>query len=80
MNNSNGDYADAPEVSVTAGEFGSVNSFLNFSEFFPPTDDPDLVQYFIQRGYTADVNIRAAPYDWRLGASKINIIILSNFN
>jgi hypothetical protein len=29
------------------------------------------VDYFVQRGYTRDVNIRAAPYDYRLGTSKL---------
>ena len=70
LNYSDGVYSDAQGVNVTAGPFGSVYSLLNFSEFFPPPSNPDFVEYFVHRGYVADVNIRAAPYDWRLGAGK----------
>ena len=70
MNYTDGQYFDAPGVSVTTGVFGSVYSLLNLSELLIASDEPELVEYFVQRGYTADVSIRAAPYDWRLGASK----------
>ena len=59
-------------MQVLTPDFGSVTSLANFSDIVPSNDDPDIVQYFLQRGYTSDVNIRAAPYDWRLGAGELN--------
>lgn len=58
-------HSDAQGVTVTVAEFGSVSSveFLHTVPYFY-----DFVEYFVGRGYTRDVNIRAAPYDWRLGA------------
>ena len=48
-----------------------MSSLVNFDEsFLPAAEDPDIVEYFVQRGYKADVNIRAAPYDWRLAAGE----------
>ena len=29
-----------------------------------------LVDYFVKLGYTRGVDLRAAPYDWRLGPGK----------
>ena len=57
-------------MNVTAANFGSTSSVETLD-----LEDTDLyffefVDYFAQRGYTRDVNIRAAPYDYRLGASK----------
>ena len=56
-------YSDAPGVTITAADFGSTSSveILGPSRYFN-----SFVEYFVQRGYTRDVNIRAAPYDWRL--------------
>ena len=57
LDDANG-YSDAQDVSVSAADFGSTSSVEpSFSGF---------VDYFVQRGYTQDKNIRAAPYDWRL--------------
>ena len=62
-------YSDPPGVTVTVPDFGSISSieFVGPYPFYYP-----LVEYLVQRGYTRDVNIRAAPYDWRLnpGMSK----------
>ena len=56
-------YSDAPGVSISVADFGSTDSVEpTFSGF---------VDYFVQRGYTWDVNIRAAPYDWRLATGII---------
>lgn len=70
MNYSDNQYFDAPDVTVSTENFGSVLSFANFSELFVSSGDPNtlMINYFIERGYTMDVNLRAAPYDWRLGA------------
>ena len=70
LNYTDGQYFDAPGVRVTTGVFGSIDSLVNFSDIVPASDDPDLIEYFVQRGYTADISIRAAPYDWRLDASR----------
>ena len=64
-------------MTVTAANFGSTSSveILDLEDsdqyFF------QFVDYFAQRGYTRDVNIRAAPYDYRLGASKLPRIMVS---
>ena len=56
-------YLDALDVSITTGNFGNISSLANFSDI-----NGGLINYFVDRGYTVDVNLRAAPYDWRLGA------------
>ena len=67
------DYLDATDVTITAANFGSTSSveFLDLNRqapvFYP------FVQYFVQRGYTRDVNIRAAPYDYRLSTGMITV-------
>ena len=50
-------------MTVTVPDFGSISSieFVGPYPFYYP-----LVEYLVQRGYTRDVNIRGAPYDWRL--------------
>ena len=61
-------------MTISTENFGSILSVADFSAIFE-IDDPTtaMVEYFVNRGYTVDVNLRAAPYDWRLGAG---IIIL----
>ena len=55
-------------MTVTVPGFGKTSSveFVGPYPFFY-----DLVEYLVQRGYTRDVNIRAAPYDWRLNLGTI---------
>ena len=62
-------YSDPPGVRVTVPDFGSISSieFVGPYPFYYP-----LVEYLVQRGYTRDVNIRAAPYDWRLNPGMSN--------
>ena len=62
-------YSDAPGVTITAADFGSTSS-VEFLGTFPYLNS--FVEYFVQRGYTRDVNIRAAPYDWRLAPGTAN--------
>ena len=58
-------YSDAQGVSISAADFGSTSSVEpSFGVF---------VDYFLQRGYTQDINIRAAPYDWRLATGIITL-------
>ena len=64
-------------MNVTAPNFGSTSSVETLD-----LNDTDLyffefVEYFAQRGYTRDVNIRAAPYDYRLGSSKLKFVIFT---
>ena len=60
------EYSDAMDVIITVANFANTSSveFLDLG-----TSEPQffgLVEYFVQRGYSRDVNIRAAPYDYRL--------------
>ena len=76
LNYSTDGYRDAEGVNVTAANFGSTSSVETLD-----LEDTDryffqFVDYFAQRGYTRDVNIRAAPFDNRLGASKPNALNL----
>ena len=69
-----GQVLDAQDVTVTTGEFGSLSSLADLSDFiadFPPSDNPSILEYFTTRGYILDQNIRAASYDWRLGAGML---------
>ena len=59
----NDQYSDAPNVSVTTGNFGNFSSLANLGGI-----NSGLINYFVDRGYTVDVNLRVAPHDWRLGA------------
>ena len=57
---------------VFTPNFGSLDSLADFSDLFPDTTEEDTTRYLVERGYTLDVNVRAAPYDWRLGAGEVN--------
>ena len=52
-------YSNSYGVSITVPGFGSFSPFIEFyfSEF---------LDYFEDRGYTRNDDIRSAPYDWRL--------------
>ena len=73
----NGHYADATNVTISTAEFGNVLSLIDISELFPPEqlqNTSDLGEYLVERGYVVNRNIRAASYDWRLGAGIINVL------
>ena len=70
LNYNNGSYDDPPNVRVFTPNFGSLDSLANFSDLFPDNTDQEINGYFLERGYIRDVNIRTAPYDWRLGAGE----------
>ena len=59
-------YSDAKDVSITADEFGNTSSveILDLRGIFPYFYS--FVKFFEDRGYIKNINIRAAPYDWRL--------------
>ena len=68
-----GQYRDAKDVKVLTQDFGNMSSLDDMSDIIPhdAKDDINLYDYFKNRGYIADVNIRAAPYDWRFGPGTI---------
>ncbi len=52
-------------VSVRVPHFGSTKSVdvVSNTKYFQP-----FTQYFVEHGYVRGESIRAAPYDFRLGA------------
>ena len=67
-----GRYLDTEGVTVKTSNFGSLSSLVDLSFLYPDSNETiNFVDYFVERGYTADVNIRAAPYDWRLGGGML---------
>ena len=60
--NYSANYADAEGITVTAIDFARMDGF-QFSS-------PGFLSYFLDRGYTADVDIQIACYDWRLAPGK----------
>ena len=74
LNYSNGRYFESQDATVSTAKFGSVSSLVQETDFDANSTNPNILDYFYDRGYIADVNIRAAPYDWRLGAG-IKIVL-----
>ena len=70
MNFTGGQYFDSQDVKILTQDFGNISSLADLSAILPAGSDIHPINYFTNRGYTADVNIRAAAYDWRLGAGK----------
>ena len=62
--NYSANYTDVEDVTVTAIDFDRIAGLKYYSSGF--------LQYFLDRGYTADVDIRIASYDWRLAPGNIN--------
>ena len=49
--------------------FGKISSLVDIADLLPgPINASNLGEYLVQHGYVVDKSIRAAPYDWRLGA------------
>ena len=69
LNYTDGHYLDPQDVTVSTADFGSISSFADLASFFPISDETNFIEYLEQRGYRIDGNLRAAPYDWRLGSS-----------
>ena len=70
-------YSDMEGVNVSVPGFGETNTVecLEDSTILCDTISRlrlynTFVDYFVARGYQRGVTIRAAPYDWRLAASK----------
>ena len=71
LNYTDGRYSDSQDVTVTTADFGRLSSLVDFKDISPTMDDTNIEEYFLQRGYTENVDILAAPYDWRLGSGRV---------
>ena len=60
--NYSANYADAEGITITAVDFSDIAGLEFYSTGF--------LQYFVDRGYTANVDIQVASYDWRLAPGK----------
>ena len=76
MNNKNNHFFDAEDVTISTENFGSISSIADFSDIIDTDPTNSMIDYFVDRGYTVDVNIRAAPYDWRLAAGNTIIMLI----
>jgi hypothetical protein len=61
--NYSANYADAEGITVSAIDFDRTAGFQFINV-------PGFLEYFLDRGYTAGVDIRIASYDWRLAPGK----------
>jgi lysophospholipase-3 len=70
-----GQYSNNDGVDIRVPDFGGTSSieYLDPSiEFFPTTNYfHDMVQWFVDKGYTRGKDIVGAPYDWRYSPSKL---------
>lgn len=73
LNYTNGRYLDAQNVTISTSNFGSLSSLADLAPFFPASNETNFIEYLEQRGYRLDGNLRAAPFDWRLGAGMPSI-------
>ncbi len=75
-------YANLPGVQVRVPGFGDTNTveFLDDNENEHSAYFQTLVEYFEGKGYVKGKTIRAAPYDWRLGASECYILMTIFYN
>ena len=73
-NATTGEYGDAPGVTVRIPGFGNTSSveyldpatpFFSVTQYFH-----NMVQHFVDKGYTRGKDIVGAPYDWRYSPSK----------
>ena len=58
-------------VEMTVPDFGGTSAVECLSEYCSIAKYfKEMVDYFVARGYKRGVDIRAAPYDWRLAAGE----------
>ena len=57
-------------MTISTSDFGKLSSLVDLTDIILPVaiNDSNAVDYLVERGYVIDKSIRAAPYDWRLGA------------
>ena len=64
-------YSNAKGVEIRIPGFGNTSTVevldpgVMFTDYFKA-----IVSHFVSIGYTRNKDIRAAPFDWRLGPSK----------
>ena len=61
-------------MTISTSDFGKLSSLVDLSDIIDQhasTNASNILDYFVDRGYVIDKSIRAAPYDWRLGAGKV---------
>eukprot|EP01116_Phalansterium_solitarium_P004608 TRINITY_DN1564_c0_g1_i3.p1 TRINITY_DN1564_c0_g1~~TRINITY_DN1564_c0_g1_i3.p1 ORF type:complete len:217 (-),score=42.32 TRINITY_DN1564_c0_g1_i3:124-717(-) len=71
-NASSGVYSSFPGVQVRVPDYGNTSAVEYLT---PPDKEPlyhNLINMLVSLGYERGVNLRAAPYDWRLGANAFN--------
>eukprot|EP01116_Phalansterium_solitarium_P004607 TRINITY_DN1564_c0_g1_i2.p1 TRINITY_DN1564_c0_g1~~TRINITY_DN1564_c0_g1_i2.p1 ORF type:complete len:405 (-),score=131.04 TRINITY_DN1564_c0_g1_i2:364-1578(-) len=71
-NETSGVYDNFPGVEVRVPDYGNTTAVEYLT---PPDKTPlyhDLINMLVSLGYERGVNLRAAPYDWRLGANGFN--------
>ena len=78
LNYTDGRYSDAQDVTISTANFGSLSSLADLTPFVPISNETNFIEYLVQRGYIIDENLRAAPFDWRLGAS-MQLYCIINF-
>lgn len=63
-----------PGVQVRAAQFGSVNSVKSLDPLLNEVTSymSDLIDHYVSLGYTADENLFAAPYDFRLAPQQLD--------
>ena len=65
-------YSNRTGVEMTVPDFGGTSAVECLSKYCVKIVKylKDMVDYFVARGYKRGVDIRAAPYDWRLAAGE----------
>lgn len=70
-------YRNPPGVEIETRDFGDTNSieYLDPSMTFFETTNyfHDMVQHFVDKGYTRGETIRGAPFDWRFAPGKLHV-------
>ena len=70
-----GEYVNNRGVETRIPDFGGTSSIEYMdpdTKFFETTDYfHDMVQWFVDKGYTRGKDIVGAPYDWRYSPSKL---------
>lgn len=71
-----GEYVNNRGVETRIPDFGGTSSIEYLDEdtkFFETTDYfHDMIQWFVDKGYTRGKDIVGAPYDWRYSPSKFS--------
>ena len=81
-NTASNTYKDMSDADVSVPGFGGTSTVecVSSSSFFCGIDKfqymKKMVDYFADRGYKRGVDIRAAPYDWRLAPGEYSTIVI----